>query len=65
MMIFVEVKYYWDEHLCINAGWDTEDIYFLFQAATAFYDCYKDILLAYCDYSNWSGKDALYIDDCS
>ena len=30
MMIFVEVKYYWDLHLCINGGWDTEKVYILF-----------------------------------
>jgi hypothetical protein len=29
-----------------------------------FQDCYKNLLLTYCDISNWSGKTAKWIDSC-
>ena len=65
MMFFVEFVYYWDIHYCINGGWYTEKINVLFTAATAFYNCYKNFILAYCDYDNWVGQSALFIDDCT
>lgn len=32
--------------------------------AISFQDCYKYFFLSYCDFTNWTGDDAKWIDDC-
>lgn len=64
MDIFVESVYYWNQYWCINVGFELGDVDILFQSAFSFYDCYKNFILAYCDYSNWIGPDAKLIDSC-
>jgi len=57
--------YYWNEYFCINAGYYYDDIVLLLQTGVSFYDCYKNFILAYCDYSNWVGDGAKIIDGCN
>jgi hypothetical protein len=61
---FFEILYYWDEYLCINTGWETDEILLEFTTAVNFQDCYKNLLLTYCDWSNWTGNTAKWIDSC-
>lgn len=62
--IFAQIAYYWNDYLCLNVGWRTEKVDLSLKQTVSFEDCYKDVILTYCDNSNWKGKTAKWIDKC-
>lgn len=62
--LFGELLYFEDHSLCLNYGWETDDILFTVQMAMAFIDCYKNLIYTLTDIRNWLGPEAKWIDQC-
>ncbi len=50
--------------ICIDIGYNTEDILMTLKAAVNWKDCYKNVLYTLFDYQNWFGPKAMWIDFC-
>jgi hypothetical protein len=63
--VFVESFIYSDETVCINTGWQTQDIELSVITAMKFQDCYKTIIQSLCDFTNWTSTSAKILDECT
>jgi hypothetical protein len=63
--VFAEFRIYYDSYVCFGVGWESEDILFTIEMAQYFQNCYKTLLKSLCDFSNWRGQTAKWIDECS
>lgn len=63
--LFGEMIIYSDGHLCLNAGYQTEDVRFNVNMAMRFQNCKKVLIEALCDFTNWSNRFKKAIDECS
>lgn len=50
--------------ICIDYGYNTEDILLTLKAAVNWRDCYKNFLYTLFDFQNWFGDKALWLDYC-
>jgi hypothetical protein len=50
--------------LCIDVGYNIEDILATWKSAVSYRDCYKNMLLTLTDFSNWLGPKAMWVDSC-
>ena len=50
--------------MCIDIGYNIEDILITWKAAMSYRDCYKNLLYTVADFSNWLGPKAMWIDNC-
>ena len=50
--------------ICLDIGYNTEDILITLKSAVNWKDCYKNIIYTLFDYSNWFGPKALWLDFC-
>ena len=50
--------------ICIDFGFNTEDILITLKSAYNWKDCYKNVILTMTDWSNWIGPKAQWIDFC-
>jgi hypothetical protein len=50
--------------ICIDFGYNTEDLLMTLKSALNWRDCYKNLLLTATDWSNWIGPTAQWIDYC-
>lgn len=50
--------------ICIDFGYNTEDLLLTLKSAVNWKDCYKNLIYTITDYSNWLGPKAQWIDFC-
>lgn len=50
--------------LCLDIGYNVEDILMTWKSAVSYRDCYKNLLLTLTDFSNWLGPKAMWVDQC-
>lgn len=50
--------------ICIDFGYNTEDLLLTLKSAVNWKDCYKNLIYTMTDYSNWLGPKAQWIDFC-
>lgn len=50
--------------ICLDIGYNTEDILITLKSAVNWKDCYKNIIYTFFDYSNWFGPKAVWLDFC-
>jgi hypothetical protein len=50
--------------LCMDIGYNIEDILVTFKADLSYRDCYKNVIMTLTDYSNWLGPKAMWLDSC-
>lgn len=50
--------------LCLDIGYNTEDLLLTLKSAVNWKDCYKNLLYTVTDFSNWLGPKAQWIDFC-
>ena len=62
--LFGEVVVRYDNKICLNYGWATEDILLTLVTLVKLRDCYKVVIQSLTDWSNWFGKNAGLIDKC-
>jgi hypothetical protein len=62
--VFGEAYVYSDSTLCINFGWQSQDILLTLETAMKFQNCYKTIIQSLCDFSNWTSAGARILDEC-
>ena len=62
--VFMELKLYWDSYFCFGLGYEIQNVNFQIQMAQKFKNCYKTFIKKFCDWSNWVGQTALYLDEC-
>ena len=62
--IFLELRIYYDSTICVGVGYQCDNIDFSLEMAQKFYNCYKTIFKSLCDFTNWRGTSALWLDEC-
>jgi hypothetical protein len=62
--VFFELRLYYDASLCYGVGYDYDNINFKLEIAQKFRNCYKTVIKSLCDFTNWSGTTARYMDEC-
>jgi hypothetical protein len=50
--------------LCLDIGYNVEDILMTWKSAVSYRDCYKNLLMTVTDFSNWLGPKAMWVDQC-
>jgi len=50
--------------MCLDIGYNLEDILITWKSAMSYRDCYKNLLYTVADYSNWFGPKAMWVDNC-
>ena len=50
--------------MCLDIGYNLEDILITWKSAMSYRDCYKNLLYTFADYSNWFGPKAMWVDNC-
>lgn len=50
--------------ICLDFGYNTEDLLLTFKAALGWRDCYKNLIYTFTDLSNWLGPKAMWVDFC-
>jgi len=50
--------------ICLDIGFNTEDLLLTLKSAVNWKDCYKNLLYTFTDFSNWLGPKAQWIDFC-
>ena len=50
--------------MCLDIGYNLEDILITWKAALSYRDCYKNLLYTITDFSNWLGPKAMWVDNC-
>ena len=50
--------------ICMDIGYNLEDILMTWKAALSYRDCYKNLLYTVTDFSNWLGPKAMWVDNC-
>jgi hypothetical protein len=50
--------------MCLDIGYNLEDILITWKSAMSYRDCYKNLLYTMADYSNWFGPKAMWVDSC-
>lgn len=62
--LFLEIRTYYDTTFCFGVGYQTDSITFRVEMAQKFQNCYKTLIKSLCDFSNWQGTSALWLDQC-
>ena len=57
--------FYEQQKLCISFYANTEELLWELEMAMKLQDCYKVFISCIYDFTNWTGEDAKYIDQCS
>ena len=63
--VFGEIVVRYDNQICLNYGWMTQDILLTLITLIKLKDCYKVVIQSLTDWSNWTGKYASLIDKCT
>jgi hypothetical protein len=50
--------------ICVGTGWNSDAITINIKAKMIMKDCYKVIFNDLCDWTNWTGDRAMWLDDC-
>lgn len=64
--LFSEINFYWDGNVCINFGWETNNVLITLDMSMKFYNCYTVLIESLCDLTNWTGSDnSKLFDECN
>jgi hypothetical protein len=62
--LFLELRMYFDSSVCVGVGYAIDNVLFKLEMAQKFVSCSKTVLKSLCDFSNWQGNSAKWLDSC-
>jgi hypothetical protein len=61
---FLELKVWQNGIFCVNFGYNYDAVIFTFSTAAKFVQCYKNFIENLCNFDNWTGRNAVLLDNC-
>lgn len=62
--VFGEAYVYDDGYVCVNSGYQLQDVLLTVETANTFMNCYKTIIQSLGDWSQWTKTTGPFFDEC-